>query len=399
MNSKIVILLISFLIFVPNKMLMAQEDIFEEINSSLEKSTVKEEKKQNYFINLYDAMIKKESYILYKELYFSSRYSDELKTAEGRNSPGFILFGTFSGPNGQIGDMNVQFRASYYNNQFAYGEKMKREYTEDINDFEPEFHNAYIRFHTLYPMIKIRIGHFYIPYGIQPWIDTHGSFLQSPTMEFTGLDRDWGIAFEGQNDEMEYQIGLTRGSGMEYFKKNSNFVFASKISTPRIGEHLNDWIGLSFLSGNIFDPMGVEKLRSYDMDYKETTLKDNILARWRTGIDAQKIFGPFRLRGEISGGKDANKEYVLGEFAEIKYALGKNNNWSTYLQYENLSQNLNTFNDDANTTGRFGLSYSFSANYNIQFVTSKDFNTIFGKKDTWVGIMFYAQKGGGWLEW
>ncbi|MBI4650680.1 hypothetical protein HY745_05230 [Candidatus Desantisbacteria bacterium] len=393
-----IIFIILLIILLINTMLLASDDIFDEIGNELgKKETAKEDKP--YFINLFDAIKNKESYILYKEIYSSNRYSSQLKEAEGRNSLGFILFGTFSGPRGQIGDMNVQFRAAYYNNQFAYGEKMPREYTDNLNQAVIELHNAYLRFRTGIPMITVRLGHFYIPYGIQPWIDTHGSFLQSPTMEFTGLDRDWGTAIEGQNDILEYQLGLTRGSGMEYFEKNDNFTVAGKLSTPRIGEHLNEWLGISFLTGRIFDPMGVEKLRSYDMDDKEELFTGSIIERWRTGIDGQKIFGPLRLRGEISTGKDASKENVLGEFAELKYALDSKGHWSTYLQYENLTQALNSNLNDSNTTGRFGLSYSFSANYNIQFVVSKDFNTIFGKKDTWIGIMFYGQKGGGWLEW
>jgi hypothetical protein len=376
----------------------AEKDILEEIGSDLEKPRKTEEQKP-YLLNLFRAMMRKDSYILYKELYLSSRYSFRLEQAEGRNSLGFILFGTFSGPQGQIGDMNVQFRATYYNDQFAYGKKMAREYTDRLDDFKVELHNAYLRLRALPPMLNVRVGHFYVPFGIQPWIDTHGTLLQSPAMEFSGLDRDWGVAIEGQNDKLEYQVGLSRGSGMDYFQRDGNFVLAGKVSTPRIGEHLNDWLGISFLLGRVFDPMAVERLRSWDMDEKAEKFKGNIIERWRTGIDGQKIFGPARLRFEVSGGKDAKKEDILGEFFEIKYALGKENRWSAYFQTENFTQNINRSSRDSNTTVRWGLTYSFSANYNLQFVVSRDLNTVFGKEDTWIGLLFYGQKGGGWFEW
>ena len=380
------------------KTALAQEDIFEQIDKGLKKPETSQGQKP-YLVDFFNAVTNPKSYIFYKEIYLSSRYSFELEQNEGRNSLGFILFGTFSGPSGQIGDMNVQFRTAYYNDQFAYGKKMPREYTDRSDDFKVELHNAYLRLRALPPMLNVRIGHFYVPYGIQPWIDTHGTLLQSPAMEFSGLDRDWGVAIEGQNDKLEYQVGLTRGSGMEYFERDNNFALAGKLSTPRIGQHLNDWLGISFLVGRIFDPMAVERLRSWDMDEKAEKFNGNIVKRWRTGIDGQKIIGPARVRFEISGGKDAKKEDILGEFFEVKYALGKSSRWSTYAQIENLTQAMNRSSRDSDTTVRWGLSYSFSANYNLQFVVSRDINTVFGKEDTWIGILFYGQKGGGLFEW
>jgi len=291
MILKRTIIILIFTIFLISGSALAENDILEEIGKGLEKPESTQGRKP-YLENLFKAMMNKDSYILYKELYLSGRYSFNLGKTEGRNSAGFILFGTFSGPEGQIGDMNVQFRTTYYNDQFAYGKKMSREYTDKSDDFKVELHNAYLRLRALPPMLNVRFGHFYVPYGIQPWIDTHGTLLQSPAMEFVGMDRDWGVAVEGQNDKLEYQLCLTRGSGMDYFQRNGNFVVAGKLSTPRIGEHLNDWLGISFLVGKIYDPMGVERLRSWDMDEKAENFKGNIIKRWRTGIDGQKIIGP-----------------------------------------------------------------------------------------------------------
>jgi len=396
--KKVIFLGIFLTVFISNNFALADDDIFDQIDKGLEKPKATGEHKP-YLVNLVNALADTKNYILYKEIYLSGHYSFELGKTEGRNSAGFILFGTFSGPEGQIGDMNVQFRTAYYNDQFTHGKKMNREYTDRSDDFKVELHNAYLRLRALPPMLNVRIGHFYVPYGIQPWIDTHGTLLQSPAMEFSGLDRDWGVAIEGQNDRLEYQVGLTRGSGMEYFERDNNFALAGKLSTPRIGQHLNDWLGISFLVGRIFDPMAVERLRSWDMDEKAEKFNGNIVKKWRTGIDGQKIIGPARVRFEISGGKDAKKEDILGEFFEAKYALGKSSRWSTYAQIENLTQAMNRSSRDSDTTVRWGLSYSFSANYNLQFVVSRDINTIFGKEDTWIGILFYGQKGGGLFEW
>jgi len=392
------IILNVLIILLASNLVFASDDILDEINKGLDKPQTTQDQ-GSYPINFLKAITDKNSYIFYKELYLSGYYSSVLEQAAGRNSAGFILFGTFSGPRGQIGDMNMQFRATYYNNQFTHGIKMGNEKAEELNDFELELHNAYLRMRVLPPMFNVRIGHFYVPYGIQPWVDTHGTILQSPAMEFVGLDNDWGIAVEGQNSKLEYQVGLTRGSGMEFFGKDNNFALAGKFSTPRIGEHVNDWLGVSFLIGRIYDPMGVERLRSWDMDEKMDIFKDNVIRRWRAGLDGQKVTGPARIKFEITSGQDDNKEYILGEFAEVKYALGKNNRWLTYLQLENLTQNISQSSRDSDTVVRLGLTYSFSANHNIQFVVSRDLDTIFGKKDTTMGLLFYGQKGGGLLSW
>ncbi len=376
------------------------EDILEQIEKGLEKPETGQDKgRESYLGSLLKAMTNKDSYILYKEAYLSGRYSTEVEQAAGRNSLGFILFGTFTGPEGQLGDLNLQFRATYYNNQFEHGEKMHNEFTEGRDDFELELHNAYLRLRALPPMLNVRVGHFYVPYGIQPWIDTHGTLLQSPIMGVVGMDRDWGVAIEGQNDALEYQLGLTRGSGMELFQRDDNYALAGKLSTPRIGEQLNDWVGISFLVGNIYDPMAVEKLRSFDMEEKEDKFGGNIVRKWRIGLDGQKIAGPLRLRAEISTGQDEGKEDILAEFAEIKYSLGSENRWATLLQFENLTQAINSYRRDSDTAVRGGLIYSFSANYNLQLAVSRDLNVIFGKEDTWIGLLFYGQKGGGWLDW
>ncbi len=398
MNFKKESFLIIAFVFLINNSALAQNDIFEQVSEGLEKPKVVQ-KKEDYLTTLVKVATDKKNYIIFKELYLSTRYSFEAKRLEGRNSAGFILFGTFSGPEGQIGDMNLQFRAAYYNDQFDHGEKMKREWTDSLTAFAPELHNAYIRLRILPPMLNIRVGHFYFPYGLQTWIDTHGTLLQGPAMEFIGMERDWGVAVEGQNDKLEYEVGLTRGSGMNLFERKNNYAVAGKLSTPRIGEHLNDWLAVSFLTGRIFDEEGVGRVRSWDMDEKSNQFGNNLVDRWRVGLDLQQIIGPARLRFEAGWGKDEKKENVLAEFFEVKYALGKNNRWTAYFQAENLTQDINRPRRDSDTTVRGGLTYTFSANYNVQFVVSRDLSTTFGKEDTWIGVLFYAQKGGGLFDW
>lgn len=233
----------------------SQEDIFEEIGRGLEqpKNT---EKRPHYLIDFFSSITQANNYTAYKEVYLSGRYSDDLHKIAGRNSLGFLLFGTFSGTEGQLGDLNVQGRATYYNDQFTHVELMPAEGTRKLHALKLEVHNDYFRVRALPPECNIRVGHFYVPFGLQPWIDTHGTLLQGPLMEFIGMERDWGVSIDGQSEKMEYQAGLTRGSGMDYFKRNNNFALAGKLSTSRIGEHVNDWIGISYLT-HVTQPFGM----------------------------------------------------------------------------------------------------------------------------------------------
>lgn len=361
----------------------AEDDIFEKIEGSLRSAPkVSQEKREHYLSEFFSSIANSDNYIGYKEIYLSGLYSHDLHKVGGRNSLGFLLYGTFPGHEGQLGDLNIQGRATYYSNQFAHGELMPNEYTRHINQLKLELHNAYLRVRAFPPMMNARAGHFYVPFGLQPWIDTHGTLLQGPAMEFIGMDRDWGVSLDGQNEHVEYQAGLTRGSGMEYFKRRGNFALAGKVSTPRIGEHLNEWIGLSYLIGRIFDPMAVLRLRHMNV-------RDNIVPRWRVGLDGQKVLGPMRFRFEISGGKDAGRAKLMGEFFELQYVLDKKSAWYSYVQMENLTQDWRR----SDTTVRLGLTHILSANYNLQFVVSKDMNVMWGRRDTWVGLLLYGQIG------
>jgi hypothetical protein len=358
-----------------------QEEIFQQIEKGLEKPQ-QAEKRTPYITDLFSSVSQTKNYTAYKELYLSGRYSCDLNKIEGRNSLGFLLYGTFPGSEGQLGDLNVQGRATYYNNQFDHGELMPRDYTRHLNQLKWELHNAYLRLRALPPMCNVRVGHFYVPYGLQPWIDTHGTLLQGPAVEFIGMERDWGLSMDGQGEAFEYQAGLTRGSGMEYFGREDNFALAGKLSTLRGGEHLNDWLGVSYLIGRIYDPMAVERLRHMGVEH-------NIVPRWRVGIDGQKIIGPARVRFEMTAGTDAKKARLLGEFFELQYVLDMKSKLYSYFQLENLTQNGKR----SDTTLRFGLTYVLSGNYNLQFVVSKDVNTTWGKRDTWIGLLLYGQLG------
>jgi hypothetical protein len=358
-------------------LIFPQDDVFEEIGRGLEQPK-SIERKPGYLSDFFSSVTDAKNYVAYKEVYLSGKYSCDLKKIAGRNSLGFLLFGTFPGQEGQLGDLNVQGRAAYYNNPFSHGQLTPVEGTRRLHKLKWELHNAYLRIRALPPLCNIRVGHFYVPFGLQPWIDTHGTLLQGPAMGFIGMERDWGISMDGQNDKIQYQVGLTRGSGMEYFRRNNNFALAGKLSTPRIGEHVNEWVGISCLVGRIYDPMATERLKH---------IEGNIVQRWRVGFDGQKYIGPTRVRFEVSGGKDARKERILGEFLELQHVLDRNSKLYSYFQFENLTQNEKR----SDTTVRAGLTYVLSANYNLQFVVSKDLNVIQGRRDTWVGFLLYGQ--------
>jgi hypothetical protein len=363
-----------------------QDDFFEQIQKDLERPS-KHTQKKPPLTEFIHSIARADSYLGYKEIYLSGRNSQELDKTEGRNSLGFLLFGTYAGTEGQLGDLNIQGRATYYSRQFTHGKMMPREYTKKLDALKLELHNAYLRMRVAPPMCNVRVGHFYVPFGIQPWIDTHGTLLQGPAAGFVGFERDWGIAVDGQNDLLEYELGLTRGSGLDYFTRRNNFIVSGKVSTPRVGEHLNEWMGLSYLLGRIYDPMAARRLRGIDV-YP----KSNVISKWRVGLDAQKYIGPARIRFEISGGRDAAKVDVLGEFFELQYILDKKNILNAYFQLENLTQRKG-YTKGSDTTLRLGLTYNISANYNLQFVTSKDIRTTWGRKDTWIGLLLYGQLG------
>ena len=102
---------------------------------------------------------------------------------------------------------------------------------------------------------NFRIGHFELPFGLEQIVNTNGTLRDYTHFQNFGIKNDWGVSFNGENKDVEYEVGLTRGSGNFYRRRDDPYVLAGRIGTSRDKSMV---LGLSALHGEIlnFDSQG-----------------------------------------------------------------------------------------------------------------------------------------------
>jgi hypothetical protein len=141
--------------------------------------------------------------------------------------------------------------------------------------------------------LNLKVGHFEMPFGLEMLIDTNGTLRQVGTAPNLGVKADWGLTLNGVSSGLEYEFGISRGSGNEWESAGSPYAFVGRVGTdPTRGW----WVGLSGFAAELYRP--------------GTTIE-----RRRIGIDAVLEFGAWTLMGEVSGGSNDSNDAVhaLGE--------------------------------------------------------------------------------------
>lgn len=102
---------------------------------------------------------------------------------------------------------------------------------------------------------NFRIGHFELPFGLEHTNNTNGTLRDFTHLLNFGLDGDWGFSINGETTGIEYEAGLTRGSGNKFRSRSQPFILAGRVGTPT-DEPI--YIGVSAMHGEIlqFDTAG-----------------------------------------------------------------------------------------------------------------------------------------------
>ena len=139
---------------------------------------------------------------------------------------------------------------------------------------------------------NFRIGHFEVPFGLEHVVNTNGTIRDFTHLLNIGFDGDWGVSLNGETQGIEYEAGLTRGSGNNFRSRDDPFVFAGRVGTPQ-GDPIA--IGVSALHGEIlqFGPAGGTSRRT------------------RVGIDGIWSDEKYVWLGELSAGfQDDDRAYT-----------------------------------------------------------------------------------------
>ena len=205
---------------------------------------------------------------------------------------------------------------------------------------------------------NIKAGHFEIPFGLEVPINTNGTLRQMITARNLGVVADWGAGVNGVVPEagVEYEVTISRGTGIEYFDRGDPFIVAGRVGTS--GEKDINF-GLSALHGEIAGRV-------------------DTIRRTRIGIDGQWYTGPIGLLGEVSLGRNDDDD-VVNALVE----LNSQNTVETvtgYMQARIFTQRFDTGWNDAISLA-WGLRFTPDAHWALSTQYEQNLTVFQGSRD------------------
>ncbi len=188
-----------------------------------------------------------------------------------------------------------------------------------------EYHNLYADFYNLTKdvgRVNFRVGHFYVPFGLNLQTDTHGTVLQLSNEDNFGFERDWYAGFWGRlNKHLNYDVYYLTGSGYDLKFRGQSGLGAVRLSLA------NRYSSLYGIEGGV-SVMAGERL----------TMNDVPLRTRRIGIDGRYRHtapgGLLSFTTELSGGHDAMSP-VFTQLYQTEY-LKSSRRWGLASQFRRL---------------------------------------------------------------
>ncbi|MDY6972164.1 MAG: porin [Thermodesulfobacteriota bacterium] len=310
--------------------------------------------------------------------YYGRRHEFKFRDIDAATSIGFEYLKIFSGDYGDWLTFDLQFRLAHthkkkllrnayanYNLNFDFNHnKLESILTADMN-LMPEIHNAYANFRLSPLGHYLKMGHFDVPFGLEPLLDTHPTILQTQATKNVGFKRDWGLSLNGQFPSFDYELSATIGSGgaTKIWRKDGSYLLAGRVGSP--ADTLQ--YGLSVLYGNVL-------MALYD-DY----LSEETVSRKRVGLDIQYEYKSYLLKGELAWGQDEDRD-VLGTFLELDYTPPSHQSLRLESQLKHFINDLGESKSD-DTILSLGTSYKLNEDITLRFAWSHDFNLMWGRED------------------
>lgn len=239
-----------------------------------------------------------------------------------RLSAGFEIQKRFSTATKTVASIDYQGRVVYRNHVLdTAADPMGM----DASRWEYETHNAYAEFYSLLGApgrFNLRVGRFYLPFGLNSQTDTHGTLLQLANDRVFGADRDWqATAFGNAAGGLDYLAGYVLGTGPDQELDGQ-----TGMGVGRLG------LGNSFLFEHGLEG-GVSAAYGERLDPQAGTQEP--ISTWRAGIDLRQRLdtgiGPFTLTGEGAIGEDET-EPVWSGLAQADW-LQPARRWGAAAQY------------------------------------------------------------------
>jgi hypothetical protein len=274
------------------------------------------------------------------EIDIASRVSTNLDTQEYAflNVLGIDIHKVFSSDNADIGTLILQPYLVKLNNvnnpPFIF---------DDGNDTKLTWRIANFNYTALNQgKLNFRVGHFEVPFGLEYQIDTNGT-LRQLTATQRDIKTDWGVSVNGILPLFEYEVALTRGSGVEFSRKDNPHLFSGRVGSLSTK---NTVVGLSWLTGDILGANG-------------------IIEQKHVGLDVSYYYYQWQFMTESSIGKVADNN-TLNSFAEVLWRNAKED-LAVYTQLEYQRAEI----DHALSSKRASVSYWTAG---VQWISDSGFD-------------------------
>ena len=216
-----------------------------------------------------------------------------------------------------------------------------------------EFHNFYWDLYNIFnPFVddktrganvgrfNFRVGHFYLPFGLNLQTDTHGTLLQLSNDRNFGFERDWYAGLWGSiNADVNYDVYYLLGSGYNIAFNGQTGMVGARFSVAnkyRLEYGIEG--GISVISGQRSSKEGVERSPSVAL----RAGPEHIINTERIGLDFRytKLVptGSVTFTTELSGGHD-DSDQVFTQLHQIDY-LTTRRKWGLSTQYRRFWQDI-----------------------------------------------------------
>ena len=245
--------------------------------------------------------------LLHRELNLAVLYSHRDASLDFHPAPQFSSFGfehLLKFADGTPGRLNPDATDLYV--QFVY---------DPIDDrLETRFRDVWVRFEEPASGFRVRLGHFDIPFGLNPIAEPRGVPLLPLTVFDLGFKKDWGLSVQGEWQGFGYEAAATIGMGDELRRRRGRYLWSVRIGIPT---YTDIQYGVAFLYGVI----------------PRSSLSRELKTSWRMSVDAVYLYHePFTVvRGELAFGAD-DRTPVGGFLLRLNQIIPANPKWALEAQ-------------------------------------------------------------------
>jgi hypothetical protein len=227
---------------------------------------------------------------------------------------------------------------------------------DDNHDWEFLFRTLNINF-NYWGVDKpyIKLGHFELPFGAEYNKNSFGELHQYGQGMKIGMKMDWGVAIGQQIGAWQYEVAMTRGSGMKYRDRENPYAFTGRLG---VLDDSNFVYGLSFFSGEVLKG--------------KKTIKRELLA-----LDLEYFWNRVGFLIEIHGG-ELEEDTLYGSLLECSFS-SQDEASEFYVQhfYQNLDNNTSKSNAVVGVKYRVNRELTLSAQILKELESSMDEENLF----------------------